>query len=73
MTPDLDDVAYEAALVAYDAKGLTGALEAAYQIYLDAGQTHATALEQARQTCAIIEGDAAYEQFLGKNDPDLIL
>ncbi|WP_287127427.1 hypothetical protein [Candidatus Cyanaurora vandensis] len=60
----LDDAAYEAALVAYETGGLTPAFIAAEAVYLNADHPLAEAQENARLTCAVIEGDTAYENYL---------
>lgn len=62
MTPDLDDLAYETAFVAYQTAGLIAALQASYKIYIEAGLTHGVAFQEARQTVAIIQGDEAADQ-----------
>jgi len=62
MTPELDDLAYETAFVAYQANGLIAALQASYKIYREAGLTHDVALQEARQTVTIIQQDAAADQ-----------
>ncbi|WP_218079304.1 hypothetical protein [Anthocerotibacter panamensis] len=61
MSVDLDDCAYEAALDAYDAEGLEAAYRAALTVYEQAGLSLSLAEERARETRAVIQEDAAYD------------